>query len=101
MASADLQEKVNFTRLSRLLVDKGTEALRNTFDGIHAPASLSAVLNANKTSLLRLKPELSIILSGIYYTHHQATSQNLRPLMSPYLQFYFGTFAAFRKQDGV
>ena len=58
MASADLQEKVNFTRLSRLLVDKGTEALRNTFDGIHPPASLPAVLNANKTSLLRLKPRV-------------------------------------------
>ena len=58
MASADLQEKVNFTRLSRLLVDKGTEALRNIFDGIHPPASLPAVLNANKTSLLRLKPRV-------------------------------------------
>ena len=58
MASVDLQEKVNFTRLSRLLVDKGTEALRNTFDSIHRPASLPAVLNANKTSLLRLKPRV-------------------------------------------
>ena len=58
MASADLQEKANFTRLSRLLVDKGTQALRNTFDGIHPPASLPAVLNANKTSLLRLKPRV-------------------------------------------
>ena len=58
MASADLQEKANFTRLSRLLVDKGTEALRKTFDGIHRPASLPAVLNANKTSLLRLKPRV-------------------------------------------
>ena len=56
MASADLQEKANFTRLSRLLVDKGTEAFRNTFDGFHSPASLSAVLNAKKTCLLRLKP---------------------------------------------
>ena len=55
MASVDLQEKANFTRLSRLLVDKGTEALRNTFDAIHSPANLPAVLNANRTSLLRLK----------------------------------------------
>ena len=55
MASVDLQEKVNFTRLSRLLVDKGTEALRNTFDGIHAPASLPAVLNAYKTCFIKLK----------------------------------------------
>jgi WD40 repeat protein len=55
MASVDLQEKGNFTRLSRLLVDKGTDALRNTFDSIHPPANLSAVLNANRKSLLRLK----------------------------------------------
>ena len=55
MATVDLQEKANFTRLSRLLVDKGTEALRNTFDGIHPPARLPAVLNANRTSLLKLK----------------------------------------------
>ena len=58
MASVDLQEKANFTRLSRLLVDKGTEAFRNTFDGIHPPASLPAVLNANKTCLIKLKPRV-------------------------------------------
>ena len=53
--ASDGQEKANFTRLSRLLVDKGTEALRNTFDGIHPPARLPVVLNTNKKSLLRLK----------------------------------------------
>ena len=58
MASVDLQEKANFTRLSRLLVDRGTEALRNTFDGIHPPASLPAVLKVNKSSLLKLKPRV-------------------------------------------
>ncbi|XP_028402122.1 uncharacterized protein LOC114525115 [Dendronephthya gigantea] len=58
MASVDLQEKANFTRLSRLLVDKGTEALRNTFDTIHPPVSLPGVLAANKTSLQRLKPRV-------------------------------------------
>ena len=55
MASVDSQEKANFSRLSRLLVDKGTEALRNTFDGIHTPVSLPVVLNAKKSSLLKLK----------------------------------------------
>jgi WD40 repeat protein len=55
MASVHLQEKADFTRLSRLLVDKGTEALRNTLDAIHPPANLPAVLNGNKKSLLRLK----------------------------------------------
>ncbi|CAB4037542.1 E3 ubiquitin- ligase DZIP3, partial [Paramuricea clavata] len=54
----DLQEKANFTRLSRLLVDKGTEALRNTFDAIHPSANLPAVLNANRASLSSLKPRV-------------------------------------------
>ncbi len=58
MASVDIQEKANFTRLSRLLVDKGTEALRNTFDGIHPPSNLPAVLTANRISLLKLKPRV-------------------------------------------
>ena len=58
MASISLQEKANFTRLSRLLVDKGTQALRNTLDAIHAPPNLPAVLNANKTTLLKLKPRV-------------------------------------------
>ena len=58
MASVILQEKANFTRLSRLLVDKGTEALRITLDAIHAPANLPAVLNANRATLLRLKPRV-------------------------------------------
>ena len=55
MASVDLEEKANFTRLSRLLVDKGTEALRNTFDAIHPPPNLPAVLNANQKSLSKLR----------------------------------------------
>ena len=58
MGSINLQEKENFTRLSRLLVDKGTEALRNTLDAIHAPPNLPAVLNANRTTLLSLKPRV-------------------------------------------
>ncbi|XP_028417987.1 LOW QUALITY PROTEIN: uncharacterized protein LOC114542711 [Dendronephthya gigantea] len=55
MASDELQEKANFTRLSRLLVDKGTEALRSTFDTIHPPVSLPGVLAANKTSLQKTR----------------------------------------------
>ncbi|XP_028402140.1 uncharacterized protein LOC114525125 [Dendronephthya gigantea] len=58
MDSDELQEKANFTRLSRLLVDKGTEALRNKFDTIHPPVSLPRVLAANKTSLQKLKPRV-------------------------------------------
>ena len=55
MASLNLREKANFTRLSRLLVDKGCEALRMTFDAIHPPANLTTVLNAKKSVLLKLK----------------------------------------------
>ncbi|XP_028417480.1 uncharacterized protein LOC114541874 isoform X1 [Dendronephthya gigantea] len=58
MDSVDLQEKANFTRLSRLLVDKGTEALRNTFDSIHPPVNLPGILAANKISLQRIKPRV-------------------------------------------
>lgn len=58
MAFSDLQEKANFARLVRLLIDKGTEALRITVDARHPPAKLPAVLNANKTSLLKLKPRI-------------------------------------------
>ncbi|CAB3991993.1 Hypothetical predicted protein [Paramuricea clavata] len=55
MASDNLKEKANFTRLSRLIVDKGTEALRVTFDALH-PANLPAALKVNKASLLKLRP---------------------------------------------
>ena len=53
-----LQERANFSRLSRLLVDKGTEALRSAFDNVHSPTNLSAVLAANRKSLSRLKPRV-------------------------------------------
>ena len=55
MASANLHEKANGTRLSRLLVDKGTEAMRQTFDNIHSPATLATVLNAKVTQLQKLR----------------------------------------------
>ena len=55
MASINLQENANFTRLCRLLVDKGTEALRKTLDAIHPPANLPAVLNTNRKSLVNLR----------------------------------------------
>ena len=58
MASVILQEKANFARLSRLLIDKGTEALRIILDAIHAPANLPAILNTNRATLLRLKPRV-------------------------------------------
>ena len=38
------KETTNYARLYRLLIDVGSEALRNKFDGIHPPAKLSSVL---------------------------------------------------------
>ena len=91
MASVDLQEKANFTRLSRLLIDKGTEALRNTFNTIHPPINLSGVLAAKRESLQRLKPR---VINNSQWIP--------KPLMSHYLQFYSETFVVFRQpQNGM
>ena len=38
------KERANYARLCRLLVDIGSQALRDTFDGIHEPANLHTVL---------------------------------------------------------
>ena len=38
---ASTKETTNYARLCRLLVDIGTQALRNTFDTIHPPANLT------------------------------------------------------------
>ncbi|XP_022795093.1 uncharacterized protein LOC111333731 [Stylophora pistillata] len=47
-------EKVNGAKLSRLLIDGGTTALRTIFDGYHPPANLSAGLNAYYSTLVHL-----------------------------------------------
>ena len=52
---ASTKETTNYARLCRLLVDIGTQALRDTFDAIHAPANLHAVLSANKATLQPLR----------------------------------------------
>ena len=49
------KETTNYARLCRVLVDVGTQALRDTFDAIHAPANLHAVLTGNKTTLQSLR----------------------------------------------
>ena len=54
-ASSFSKETTNYARLCRLLVDVGTQALRDTFDGIHAPATLHTVLAGNKTMLQSLR----------------------------------------------
>ena len=49
------KETTNYARLCRLLVDVGTQALRDTFDAIHPPANLHIVLAGNKTTLQSLR----------------------------------------------
>ncbi|XP_068709717.1 NLR family CARD domain-containing protein 3-like isoform X2 [Montipora foliosa] len=39
-------ENTNYTRLCRLLVDVGSQALRDTFDRIHSPATLNRILSS-------------------------------------------------------
>ena len=41
------KETTNYARLCRLLVDVGTQALRDTFDNIHPPGSLGTVLSSS------------------------------------------------------
>ncbi len=44
LAFPSTKETTNYARLCRLLVDVGSQALRDTFDGIHPPAGLHGVL---------------------------------------------------------
>ena len=53
--STMLNDQANGARLSRLLVDKGTQVLRKKFDSIHPPSNLAAVLNVNKPKLTALR----------------------------------------------
>jgi len=49
------KKTTNYARLCRLLVDVGTQALRDTLDAIHAPTNLQSVLAANKPTLQGLR----------------------------------------------
>ena len=54
-AAPSNRETTNYARLCRLLVELGTRALKDTFDSIHPPATLHAVLAGNKTVLRSLR----------------------------------------------
>ena len=41
------RENTNYARLCRLLIDMGTEALRNVFNAIHSPANLHRILSSS------------------------------------------------------
>ncbi len=53
--ASSTKETTNYARLCRLLVDVGTQALRDTFDAIHPPVNLHTVLAGNKTTLQPLR----------------------------------------------
>ena len=53
--ASSTKETTNYARLCRLLVDVGTQALRDTLDAIHTPANLHLALIGNKTTLQSLR----------------------------------------------
>ena len=53
--TSSTKETTNYARLCRLLVDVGAYALRHTFDAIHNPVNLYAVLATNKPMLQSLR----------------------------------------------
>ena len=53
--SSSTRENTNYARLCRLLIDKGTEALRNVFNGIHSPANLHKILSSSSPQYTTLK----------------------------------------------
>ena len=53
--SQTLNDQANSARLSQLLVNKGTQALRAAFDFMYPPSTLTAALNTNKAILQKLR----------------------------------------------
>ena len=49
------KETTNYTRLCRLIVDIGTQALRDTFDAFHPPSTLHKALAGNEGKLRILR----------------------------------------------
>ena len=49
------RENTNYARLCCLLIDIGTEALRNIFNGIHSPANLHVILSSSSAHYPTLK----------------------------------------------
>ena len=65
------RENVNYARLCRLLIDVGSKVLRDTFDGIHPPANLPAILSGtqeeSKLKSLKKKKVLNATQWGELY----------------------------------
>ena len=73
------RQKANGTRLCRLLIDKGTEALRNVFDYLNPPTSWSSTLKSySRTKMKKLIRNLNTSQLDILYppTGSASSSQN-------------------------
>ncbi|XP_068732878.1 NLR family CARD domain-containing protein 3-like isoform X2 [Montipora capricornis] len=69
---ASSKETTNYARLCRLLVDVGTQVLRDTFDTIHPPATLHKSLSTAHPTLQSLKKKR--ILNGTQWKSLYPTS---------------------------
>ena len=56
--SAITSDNESFFRICQLLIGVGTTVMRNAFDNIHPPNTLSHVLQSNKNNLKRLRPRV-------------------------------------------
>ena len=63
-SSAPAEELTNYFRLSRLLVDVGSQALREVFDGIHPPERLHLFLSSQRASLSLLREGKKQVLNS-------------------------------------
>ena len=54
-SSQNLNNQANGSKLSRLLINKGTQAFKTGFDVMYPPATLAMELNKNKKTLQRLR----------------------------------------------
>ena len=53
--ASSTRENANYARLCRLLIDIGTEALRNVFNAIHSPTNLHKILSSPSPHYTTLK----------------------------------------------
>ena len=51
------KERTNYARVCRLLIDIGSQALRETFNKLHAPGSLHSFLDTNRSTLQKLRKQ--------------------------------------------
>ena len=54
-SASSTKETTNYARLCRLLVDVGTQALRDKFNAIHSPTNLQSALVTNRSTLQSLR----------------------------------------------